>query len=161
MWTDVSLRCFGLFSIFLLLRYKLSFSHKPFYNRHKETISRAQKSNVTGTPTLLTCHNWHAAILQTISVNAHVIPVIRCEWINTNSPTEHTDSKVQMDLQMFELLIELLSKLFFISGKKEKLSADGRHRERTEELRGQRLTPGSVFCSWRAFWALMADSRAQ
>lgn len=34
-------------------------------------------------------------------------------------------------------------------------------REREGQIERETLTPGSVFCSWRAFWALMADSRAQ
>lgn len=88
--------------------------------------------------------------------------------------------KLKPGLQKAELLIELLSKVFFISGtihgecwlvcsrvqmarlttreKRDRLERGGEGDGRTER---QTLTPGSVFCSWRAFWALMADSRAQ
>lgn len=55
---------------------------------------------------------------------------------------------------------------------REKKGETGKRREETDrqietdrEIKRDRergrLTPGSVFCSWRAFWALMADSLAQ
>lgn len=77
-------------------------------------------------------------------------------------PREQTHSTVKMGLHMLELLIEWLPKLVFISGNIQECRWPGQPPQRdTERRRGRRLTPGSVFCSWRAFWALMADSRAQ
>lgn len=78
-----------------------------------------------------------------------------------NPPREQPHGTVKMGLRMVEPLIDWLPKLVFISGNMEELQLARPHRETTEQRRGRRLTPGSVFCSWRAFWALMADSRAQ
>lgn len=68
------------------------------------------------------------------------------DQIDTNSSREHTDSKVQMGLQMFKLLIELLSKLFFISGNTEELSPDGPTTERKD-----RATERAETHPWQCF----------
>lgn len=149
-WCFFAVQVWSDCSILLLLRYQLSFYDKHPYNRRQESVSRAQKSNVTGTPILLT---WVCCFITNkfSKSRCNLCYMVWVDQIDTNSPRVcvlHTDNRFKWAIKFFKLLIKLLSKLFLISRNAEELSADGpasHHREGRQSNWEGKDSPLAVF----------------